>query len=115
MVAKSCEAEKRILGGPAGPVGMDFQVFLPPGVGGLGGGGMIALGLQDLLHFTHETDALPYAYCHELGHNVGFGHDPYMLLAPCGVEEGTYGALGYRMVNGKALERVFGFLAGRRF
>jgi hypothetical protein len=114
MVAKSCESEKRVLGGPPAPVGMDFQVFLPPGVGGLGGGGMIALGLNDLLRFTHETDPLPYAYCHELGHNVGFGHDPYMLLAPCGVEEGTYGALGYRMANGKELEAVFRFLEGRR-
>lgn len=114
MVAKSCEAEKRFLGGPPGPVGMDFQVFLPPGVGGLGGGGMIALDLGQLLNFVDETDALPYAYCHELGHNVGFGHDPYMLLAPCGVEEGMYGTLGYRMVNGAALEQMFKYLEGKR-
>ncbi len=114
MVAKSCEAEKKFLGGPPFPVGMDFQVFLPPGVGGLGGGGMIALELGELLRFTDETDALPYAFCHELGHNVGFGHDPYMLLAPCGVEEGTYGLLGYRMANGKELDAVFRYLGERR-
>jgi hypothetical protein len=114
MVAKSCEAEKRFLGGPPFPVGMDFQVFLPPGVGGLGGGGMIALELGELLRFTDETDPLPYAFCHELGHNVGFGHDPYMLLAPCGVEEGTYGPLGFRMANGHELGALFRYLEGKR-
>jgi hypothetical protein len=114
MVAKSCEAEKRFLGGPAAPVGMDFQVFLPPGVGGLGGGGQIALDLGELLRFTDETDPLPGAFCHELGHNVGFGHDPHMLMAPCGVEEGTYGVLGYRMMNGRELAALFQFLERRR-
>ncbi|HVY62800.1 MAG TPA: hypothetical protein VHF22_14175, partial [Planctomycetota bacterium] len=114
MVEKSCAGEKRFLGNPGGPVGMDFEVFLPPGVGGTGGGGRIQLDLADLMRFADETDALPFAYCHELGHNVGFGHDPYMLLAPAGVEEGMYGALGYRMKNGAALEQLFRYLEGRR-
>jgi hypothetical protein len=114
MVAKSCEGEKRYLGGPPGPVWMDFEIFLPPGVGGMGGGGMIQLEINDLLTFVHETDRLPYAYCHELGHNVGFGHDPYMLMAPAGVEEGMYGALGFRMKNGAALQGLFRYLDGRR-
>jgi hypothetical protein len=114
MVEKSCAGEKKFLGNPPAPVGMDFEVFLPPGVGGTGGGGKIQLDLADLMRFCDETDALPYAYCHELGHNVGFGHDPYMLLAPAGVEEGMYGALGYRMKNGAALEQLFRYLEGRR-
>ncbi len=114
MVAKSCEGEKKFLGGPGGPVGMDFEIFLPPGVGGTGGGGVIQLEIGDLLGFVHETDRLPGAYCHELGHNVGVGHDPYMLLAPTGVQEGMYGALGYRMANGAGLQAVFKYLDGRR-
>jgi hypothetical protein len=114
MVEKSCAGEKKYVGGPPGPVGMDFQIFLPPGVGGLGGGGVIQLEISELLPFVHETDRLPGAYCHELGHNVGFDHSPIMLLAPTGVQEGMYGPLGYRMVNGAALDRLFAYLQGRR-
>ena len=63
---------------------MDFDIFLPPGVGGLGGGGVIVLDAAVLHDYTGQGDRLPGAYTHELGHNIGFGHDPYMLLADCG-------------------------------
>ena len=69
---------------------MDFDIFLPPGVGGLGGGGVIVLDAAQLHQYTGAGDILPFAFTHELGHNIGFGHDPYMLLADCGVDEGIW-------------------------
>ncbi|MEM7165695.1 MAG: hypothetical protein AAF581_09535 [Planctomycetota bacterium] len=93
---------------------MEFDVFMPPGVGGTGGGGRITLDLRQLLPFTAPTDLLPGAFRHELGHNLGFGHDPYMLLAPTGVDEERFGAFGYRMLHAADFQRVFSYLDGER-
>ncbi|MCZ6601413.1 MAG: hypothetical protein O6952_00240 [Planctomycetota bacterium] len=87
-----------------------FVVFLPPDVGGLGGGGTIQLDLSDLIRFAARTDSLPGAYRHEFGHNLGFGHDPYMFMAPCGIDDELFGETGYRMVNGRTMRRVFDYL-----
>ena len=92
---------------------MDFDIFLPPGVGGLGGGGVIVLDAAVLHEYTGVGDILPGAYTHELGHNIGFGHDPYMLLANCGVDEGIYGELGYRLLNARAFQRTLDWLLKR--
>lgn len=93
---------------------MDFDIFLPPGVGGLGGGGVIVLDAAVLHEYTGQGDLLPGAYIHELGHNIGFGHDPYMLLADCGVDEGIYGELGYRLLNASAFQNTIEWLLDRR-
>lgn len=93
---------------------MDFDIFLPPGVGGLGGGGVIVLDASVLHEYTGQGDLLPGAYTHELGHNIGFGHDPYMLLADCGVDEGIYGELGYRLLNASAFQNTIEWLLDRR-
>lgn len=92
---------------------MDFDIFLPPGVGGLGGGGVIVLDAAQLHQYTGAGDILPFAYTHELGHNIGFGHDPYMLLADCGVDEGIYGELGYRLLNAQAFQNTIDWLLNR--
>ncbi|MDE0959249.1 MAG: FHA domain-containing protein [Planctomycetota bacterium] len=92
---------------------MDFDIFLPPGVGGLGGGGVIVLDAAVLHRYTGQGDLLPGAYIHELGHNIGFGHDPYMLLANCGVDEGIYGELGYRLLNADAFQKTIRWLLDR--
>ncbi|MEC9476178.1 MAG: FHA domain-containing protein [Planctomycetota bacterium] len=92
---------------------MDFDIFLPPGVGGLGGGGVIVLDAAVLHEYTGIGDILPGAYTHELGHNIGFGHDPYMLLADCGVDEGIYGELGYRLLNARAFQKTLDWLLKR--
>ncbi len=92
---------------------MDFDIFLPPGVGGLGGGGVIVLDAAVLHEYTGVGDILPGAFTHELGHNIGFGHDPYMLLANCGVDEGIYGELGYRLLNARAFQRTLDWLLER--
>jgi len=92
---------------------MDFDIFLPPGVGGLGGGGVIVLDAAVLHDYTGQGDRLPGAYTHELGHNIGFGHDPYMLLADCGVDEGIYGELGYRLLNAPAFQKTIRWLLDR--
>lgn len=92
---------------------MDFDIFLPPGVGGLGGGGVIVLDAAQLHQYTGAGDILPFAFTHELGHNIGFGHDPYMLLADCGVDEGIYGELGYRLLNAQAFQNTIDWLLNR--
>lgn len=92
---------------------MDFDIFLPPGVGGLGGGGVIVLDAAVLHEYTGVGDILPGAFTHELGHNIGFGHDPYMLLADCGVDEGIYGELGYRLLNARAFQQTLDWLLHR--
>ena len=92
---------------------MDFDIFLPPGVGGLGGGGVIVLDAAVLHEYTGVGDILPGAFTHELGHNIGFGHDPYMLLADCGVDEGIYGELGYRLLNARTFQRTLDWLLER--
>ena len=80
-VKKSLDGCRKYLGTEGvARIHMDFDMFLPPGVGGTGGGGRINLDLPALFPFVHGTDSFPQAYWHELGHNVGFGHDPYMLL-----------------------------------
>ncbi|OUU21478.1 MAG: hypothetical protein CBC13_09135 [Planctomycetia bacterium TMED53] len=92
---------------------MDFDIFLPPGVGGLGGGGVIVLDAAQLHQYTGSGDILPFAFTHELGHNIGFGHDPYMLLADSGVDEGLYGELGYRLLNAQAFQNTIDWLLNR--
>lgn len=92
---------------------MDFDIFMPPGVGGLGGGGVIVLDAAVLHEYTGIGDILPGPYTHELGHNIGFGHDPYMLLADSGVDEGIYGELGYRLLNMSAFQQTMDWLLNR--
>ncbi|MGE3164819.1 MAG: hypothetical protein AB7O52_07930 [Planctomycetota bacterium] len=93
---------------------MEFDIFLPPGVGGLGGGGRITLDAQELLPIVDGTDPLPGPFRHELGHNLGFGHDPYMLIAPCGVDEERFSSFGYRMLHAADFQRTLGYLAETR-
>lgn len=93
---------------------MAFDIFLPPGIGGLGGGGVIVLDTVQLYRYTGAGDLLPGAYRHELGHNLGFGHDPYMLLADHGVDEGLYGELGYRLLHSASFQRTLEWLFERR-
>ncbi len=111
-VARSLRGCKEHLGCADGVLRllMDFDIFLPPGVGGLGGGGVIVLDAAVLHEYTGIGDILPGAYTHELGHNIGFGHDPYMLLADCGVDEGIYGELGYRLLNASAFQNTLNWL-----
>lgn len=87
-----------------------FEIRLPPEVGGMGGGGVMLLDLGEILEYAHETDRLPGAYTHELGHNLGYGHDPYMTMAPCGVDEGLFGTPGYLLLNGSAPARLLAYL-----
>jgi len=87
-----------------------FEIRLPPEVGGMGGGGAILLDLGEILEYAHETDRLPGAYTHELGHCLGFGHDPYMTMAPCGVDEGLLGPLGYWLLNARVPNRTLAYL-----
>ena len=109
---KSLVGSQKVMGLPKGiqRISNRFVVFLPPDVGGLGGGGQIRLGLQDLVRFAARTDPLPWAYRHEFGHNLGFGHDPYMFLAPCGIDDEILGRVGYRMIHGSTLHRALEYL-----
>ena len=93
-----------------------FEVFLPPDVGGLGGGGRIMLDLRDLIRFASTTDPLPGAYRHEFGHNLGFGHDPYMFIATSGIgiDEELFGHLGFRMMQGRSIARTLRYLDRER-
>lgn len=93
---------------------MEFDIFLPPGVGGLGGGGRITLDARELLPIIDGTDPLPGPFRHELGHNLGFGHDPYMLLAPCGVDEERFTPFGYRMLHAANFQQTLTYLEGKR-
>ncbi len=88
MVRKTLGGSLRTFGLPKFDLTLKFEIRLPPDVGGLGGGGKILLDIGQILNYAHETDSLPGAYTHELGHCLGFGHDPYMTMAPCGADEG---------------------------
>lgn len=109
---KSLVGSERVMGRPENikRISNRFEVFLPPDVGGLGGGGAIMLDLFDLVRFCAPTDSLPWAYRHEFGHNLGFGHDPYMFMAPCGIDDELFGPTGYRMLNGGTLPRLRAYL-----
>lgn len=109
-INKTLEAGQKIFGFPRTNLKVNFEIRLPPEVGGMGGGGMMLLDLYELINFAHETDRMPGAYAHELGHNLGFGHDPYMMMAPCVVDEGIGGAEGYFLQHGPAVSRAFGYL-----
>lgn len=115
-VKRAIDGSLRFLGLPEGlrRIHMEFDIFLPPGVGGLGGGGTIVLDAQVLFPFTSGVDPLPGAFRHELGHNLGFGHDPYMLLAPAGVDEERFGEFGYRMQHAADFQRTLRYLEGDR-
>lgn len=115
-VKRSVDGSLEFLGLPEGgrQIHMEFDIFLPPGIGGTGGGGRITLDAQVLLPFSHGTDLLPGAFRHELGHCLGFGHDPYMMLAPCGVDEERFSSFGYRMLQAEAFQQTFRYLEGSR-
>ncbi len=115
-VKKSIEGCLAHLGLPDGirRLHIEFEIFLPPGMGGTGGGGNMTLELPALFGFTGATDLLPGPYRHELGHNLGFGHDPYMLLAPSGVDEPRFGAHGYRLLRAAEFQRTLRYLEGDR-
>lgn len=110
MIRKTLAGGQKYLAIPKMDLKVAFQIRLPPDVGGLGGGGLIQLDLGEMLVYAHETDRLPGAYTHELGHCFGYGHDPYMTMAPCGVDEGLYGTAGYLLMNGRGLARFLGYL-----
>ncbi len=109
-IRKTLAGGQRFLAVPKFDLRVAFEIRLPPEVGGLGGGGVMMLDLGEILEYAHETDRLPGAYTHELGHNFGYGHDPYMTMAPCGVDEGLYGTSGYLLLNGRAPARLFEYL-----
>jgi len=110
MIKKTLAGSLKTFGIPKFDLSLNFEIRLPPEVGGLGGGGTIQLDLGEILQYAHETDALPGAYTHELGHCLGFGHDPYMTMAPCGVDEGLYGERGYKLLMGRSLAKLLGYL-----
>lgn len=109
-IRKTLAGGQRFLAVPKFDLRVSFEIRLPPEVGGLGGGGVMMLDLGEILEYAHETDRLPGAYTHELGHNFGYGHDPYMTMASCGVDEGLYGTPGYLLLNGRAPSRLFTYL-----
>ncbi len=109
-IRKTLAGSQRFLGAAKFDLKILFEIRLPPEVGGMGGGGVMLLDLGEILEYAHETDRLPGAYTHELGHNLGYGHDPYMTMAPCGVDEGLYGTPGYLLMHGTAPSRLLGFL-----
>lgn len=115
-VKRALDGCLKYLGLPDGvrQIHMEFDIFLPPGVGGLGGGGRITLDARDLFPITDGTDLLPGAFRHELGHNLGFGHDPYMLIGPSGVDEERFTTFGYRMLHASNFQQTVGYLEGSR-
>ncbi len=110
MIKKSLAGALKAFGFPKFDLTVKFDIRLPPEVGGTGGGGVITLDMQEILEYAHETDRLPYAYTHELGHCLGFGHDPYMTMGPAGVDEGLYGTRGYIALNGTSPTRALDYL-----
>ncbi|MEE8141918.1 MAG: hypothetical protein V3T77_02345, partial [Planctomycetota bacterium] len=115
-VKKSVDGCLKYLGLPEGAqhIHMEFDLFLPPGIGGTGGGGRINLDIPALYPFATGTDPLPGAFRHELGHNLGFGHDPYMLLADVGVDEERFSTFGYRMLHAGDFQRTLRYLESER-
>jgi hypothetical protein len=109
MIRKTLVGGQKFLAVKPFGLQMYFEIRLPPEVGGLGGGGVILLDLGEILEYAHETDRLPGAYTHELGHNFGYGHDPYMVMAPCS-DEGLYGTPGYILLHGKAPGQMLAYL-----
>jgi len=113
-VQKTIEGSVATLGLPDGlrRIHLEFDIFLPPGVGGTGGGGVITLDSAVLHPFACAGDPLPGAYRHEYGHNLGFGHDPYMLLAEGGsaTDETLYGTLAFRLLWAAAFQRTIDHL-----
>ena len=93
---------------------MNFVLFLAPGIGGEGGGGSITFETRAIHAFTGETDTLPGAYAHEFGHVLGFGHDPFGLLAAVAIDEPRFGTFGYRLLHAADLQRTFDYLEGNR-
>jgi pSer/pThr/pTyr-binding forkhead associated (FHA) protein len=91
---------------------LELDIFLPPGIGGTGGGGVITLDNAVMYRYACAGDPLPSAYRHEYGHNMGFGHDPYMLIAEGGsaTDEALYGKIGYGLLNAEAAARSIEYL-----
>jgi len=85
-IKKTIDGSLASLGLPDGlrRIHLELDIFLPPGIGGTGGGGVITLDSAVMHRYACAGDPLPGAYRHEYGHNMGFGHDPYMLLAEGG-------------------------------
>jgi len=117
-VKKTIEGSVASLGLPDGlrRIHLEFDIFLPPGVGGTGGGGVITLDSAVLHPYACAGDPLPGAYRHEFGHNLGFGHDPYMLLAEGGsaTDETLYGTLAFRLLWAAAFQRTIDHLVEDR-
>ncbi len=91
---------------------LELDIFLPPGIGGTGGGGVITLDNAVMYRYACAGDPLPGAYRHEYGHNMGFGHDPYMMLAEGGsaTDEKLFGALAFRLLHSGATARTYDHL-----
>ncbi len=115
-VARAVVGSTRFLNLPPSPRSqhMNFDVLLPPGVGGTGGGTTITLDIAALFPFATGSDVFPGAFRHELGHCLGFGHDPYMLLAPTGIDEERFGSFGYRMLHAGSFQRALSYLHRNR-
>ncbi len=113
-VKKTIDGSLASLGLPDGMrrLHMEFDIFLPPGIGGTGGGGVITLDSAVLHRYACAGDLLPGAYRHEYGHNLGFGHDPYMMLAEGGsaTDETLFGPIAYRLLHAATYQRTIDHL-----
>ena len=89
---------------------IDVMIRMPPELPMLAGGDRIILELSAVLDYAHETDTFNRVYPHELGHNLGFGHDAYMGIAYHGCDEGLLGWPGYVLQMGTAPQALLKWL-----
>ena len=117
-IKKTIDGSLASLGLPDGlrRIHLELDIFLPPGIGGTGGGGVITLDSAVMHRYACAGDPLPGAYRHEYGHNMGFGHDPYMLLAEGGsaTDETLFGSLAYRLLHAATGQRTIDHLLEER-
>ncbi len=89
---------------------LDLMIRMPPELGALAGGDRIIIEISSVMNFAHETDTFDRVYPHELGHNLGFGHDTYMAIAYHGCDEGLLGWPGYLLQVGTAPQALLKWL-----
>ncbi len=89
---------------------IDVMIRMPPELPMLAGGDRVILEMTSCLDYAHETDTFDRTFPHELGHNLGFGHDSYMAIAYHGCDEGLLGWPGYVLQVGKIPNRLLEWL-----